>query len=323
MAKIKFSFILKLVFVGAILAGISAMVVMKLIFTMSTITMPDFTGIPLKNAENVAQRMGLEIKVEDRIHSNMYKEGHILSQSVKPRSHIKKGRVIHVVLSKGSKMVEVPPLIGLAGSKAALLLKNSDLMEGFKSETTSGIYREGVVMAQSPPAGENVPFNHQINILKSAGPKKPDYMMPGFLGKNISAAYGVLKEKKLFIEELNVKNDEGPESGTILSQDPPPGYKVNMDTPIILTISKRPSDTSLKQRLIRVNHRFTGYRVAKLVKVTVFSLNGSEIIYNKITQPGETISISARVRGDALVQFFVGTELIEEMAFNAPGAGYE
>ena len=49
-------------------------------------------------------------------------------------------------------------------------------------------------------------------------------------------------------------------------------------------------------------------------------LNGSEIIYNDITQPQQKIRVNAKVRGDALVQVFIGTELLKEIEFKGPGA---
>ena len=86
---------------------------------------------------------------------------------------------------------------------------------------------------------------------------------------------------------------------------------------INFTTSKQPSDRALRKRLIRIAYKFDASNIAKLVKIKVLSLNGSEIVYNSITEPGQTVVKNARVIGDALAQVFIGTELYKEYEFKS------
>ena len=153
MSKVKFSFIIKLVFMGSLLSVLTAAFVMKFLFSISTITMPDFTGVPLENARKVAERLKLDLKVQDEVHSNIHQKGCIVTQLTKPKEKIKKGRIIYVIVSKGSKLVTVPRITGLLKSKAMINLKNSDLEEGYESEVSSRIYKENSIIAQAPAPG--------------------------------------------------------------------------------------------------------------------------------------------------------------------------
>lgn len=315
MEKIKGSFILKLIFIGFILFGLTAVLVMKLLFAVSTITLPDFTGTTLEKAQKMASRAGIEIKVENEIDSNMYDKGFIVSQDMPPKSKLKKGRAIYVVVSKGSKIVPVPSIIGSLMSKAVIELKNAFLDTGYETSVSSFITPNDTVIAQSPPAGENAPSGSTVNILKSTGPKDFEFMMPDFKGKNISDIYSIMKQYGLTIASLSVKDDEAQESGTIIIQSPESGYKINKDTPIIFTASIKPNDMKMKQRLIKFSYRLDNTTSPALVKINVLSLNGGETVYNEMTQPGRIVSESATVRGDALVQFFVGTQAVKEVEF--------
>jgi beta-lactam-binding protein with PASTA domain len=237
-----------------------------------------------------------------------------------PKSKIKKGRAVYVVVSKGSKIVPVPSIIGSLLSKATIELKNAFLDTGYEAAVSSFIAPQDTVMAQSPPAGENAPSGSAVNILKSTGPKDFEFMMPDFKNKNVSAIYDIMKKYELTIASLSITDDDTLDSGTIISQSPDAGYKINKDTAIVFTASKKPSDSRLKQRLIKFSYRLDNTTTPALVKINVLSLGGSETVYNEMTQPGRIISESVSVRGDALVQFFVGTQAVKEVEFKLEDA---
>lgn len=320
MEKIKGTFILKLIVTGFILSGLTAMLVMKLLYSVGTITIPDMTGVPLEKAQKVGARVGIEIKVENEVDNNMYEKGCIVSQDMPPKSKIKKGRAIYVVVSKGSKIVPVPNVIGSLLSKAIIELKNSNVDTGYEASVSSFVVPQDVVIAQSPPAGESIPSGSQINILKSTGPRDFEFMMPDFSSRNISEVFSMMKQYALSISSISVQDDDALPSGSIISQSPEAGYKINKDTQIVLTASKQPDDQRLKQRLIKFSYRLENTDSPALVKINVLSLGGSETVYNEMTQPGKVINESATVRGDALVQFYVGPEVVKEAEFRLEDA---
>lgn len=319
MEKIKFTYILKLIATGVIVSGVTAGIVMKLALHLGAITLPDFSGMPLEKAQKQASRMGFDLKVEDHIPSPVVPKGSIISQNIKPRAQIKKGRAVYVMVSSGSKTVTVPDLANMTKSKAVVFLKNSDLEAGTDAAIYSSIYKEDTIIAQAPPAGAQLQANLGVNTLKSLGPGKPGYVMPDCKGKNITDIYKALARRNIFVKSLEVVDSEELESGTITGQSPDAGYKINEDSAITLTISKKPSDLSLKKRLIKIYYTFEGRddNNAKLIRINVFSLNGSETVYSEMTEPGKSIGANAAVIGDAIVQVFLGTELLKETVYKA------
>ncbi len=315
MEKANKAFFFKLIIVGFFISIITALFVIKLIFSLSTITMPDFTGISFENAQKICSKLALELKVEDEIYSNIYEKGIVISQNLKPKSKIKKGRVVYVILSKGSKLVTTPDITNTLKSKAIIEIKNNDLDEGYESVIFSPIYKENFIIAQYPPPGVQIQFKSRINFLKSAGEKKQSFLMPDFLNQNIFSVYKILSSKKIFLNKLIIEDNENFNTGTIINQEPPYGHKINSDTQIILTATKKPSDTFLKKRLIKIVYTLTESNVARLIKINVFSLSGNETIFNDVIEPQKTISLNTNVIGDAYVQIFMGNELLKELEY--------
>ncbi|MFP4466612.1 MAG: PASTA domain-containing protein [Candidatus Goldiibacteriota bacterium] len=319
MSKIKVSYIFRLVFLGIILFAASTYAVIWFISAFSTITMPDFRGVSFENAKKATNKLDLEIRIENEVYSNVYAEGFIVDQNTKPKTKIKKGRLVYVTVSKGSKMVTVPDIKNLPKARALLMLRNADLEPGYETSVSDSA-EENTVLSQSPPPGETVPFNYSVNILVSSGENPKDYIMPDVTGINIFDVHRLLRKKDLFVEKLSVSTDNSLESGIILEQAPAPGYKVNKETPITMIANRQDDDIRLKRRLINIDFRLTGHKSSKFARVNVLSLSGSETVYSGITEPGAPIRAEAAVRGDALAQFFISGRLQSEKEFPAPEA---
>ncbi len=316
MAYNKTTFIIKLLFTGLMLAIFTALFTFKFVSSFGTINMPDLTGMDQEKAKAVCAKLKIEFKISDTVYSSIYESGKVINQSIKPKMPIKKGRTVYVTVSKGSKMVVVPDIRGTLKSKALLTLKNADLSYGTECSVKSQIYPENVIISQWPAPGTEVPFDYPINTVRSIGRGTDNYIMPDWKGASVNDIYKSLRKTGLYISKLEVKNDPNLASGTVISQSPSPGYIVNKDIPIILTVSKIDTDQTLKKRLIRITYAVTSPdNVPKLVKINLLSLNGSETVYNKMTSPSEKIDIMAGVRGDAYAQIFVNGILESEQEY--------
>jgi|GEM_PF-1424369 len=322
MAEKKSVYIIKLALTGAILAVLTAMFTVKFVSSIGTINMPDLTGMDQEKAKAACARLKIDFKVSDTVFNAIYEPGKVINQSIKPKMPIKKGRTVYVTISKGSKMVTVPDIRGSLKSKALLTLKNSDLSYGAESSVKSQVYAENIIISQWPAPGTEVPFDHPVNTVRSLGRGTDNFVMPDWKGASVYEIYRSLRKTGLYIDKLEVKNDLSLPSGTVISQQPEPGYIVNKDIPISLTVSKIDSDLTLKKRLIRITYSVTSPdNVPKLLKITVLSLNGSETVYNKMTSPSDKVDIMAGVRGDAYAQFFVNGILESEQEYRNGGSG--
>jgi serine/threonine-protein kinase len=314
MEKVKVSYILKLSVIGFILMIAAAATINRVISTLSTISMPDLTGLKLERAQKISARMKIELKVEDEINSPIYEAGAIIAQDIQARSEIKKGRTVYVVVSKGFKLVLIPDVTNRPRAEALVMIKNSDLLEGFDTIIASPFIKDTNVISQSPDAGQEVPSGIRINLLRSSGPRTKNFIMPRLSGKDTLEVFSILKNKGLHIDSLSAETGSTAASGTIIAQSPPSGYMVNEKSAITLKASINENDSRLKKRIINISYTSQS-TTPQLIRINVLSLNGSETVYNEVAQPNDPVNVSAAVRGQAVVQIYGANELLKEMEF--------
>ncbi|MGD0566445.1 MAG: PASTA domain-containing protein, partial [Candidatus Goldiibacteriota bacterium] len=313
MEKVRFSYILKLTVIGFILMFAAAATITRIISALSTISMPDLTGIKLDRAQKLAFRMKIDLKVEDEINSPLYDAGSIIAQDIQARSEIKKGRTVYVVVSKGFKLVQIPDITDRPKAEALVMIKNAGLLEGFDAIIASPSIKDTNVISESPGAGQVVPAGIKINMLRSSGPRVKNFVMPRLTGRDTMEVFSILKSRDLHIESLSAESGGSETSGSaasgvIISQSPQAGFLVNEKSAITLRASINENDTRLKKRMINISYT-SASTTPQLIRINVLSLNGSETVYNEVAQPNDPVSVSAAVRGQAVVQIYGGTEL--------------
>src|SRR3954466_2282121 len=107
-------FYVKLLLLGAFLAAFTAFAVMRLAIHGGVVTMPDLAGKTRLASAGEMRRLGLELKVDDQRFSSAQPNEAVLEQDIPAGSRIKRGRTVHVVVSRGPAQVVAPELTGMS-----------------------------------------------------------------------------------------------------------------------------------------------------------------------------------------------------------------
>ena len=147
---------------------------------------------------------------------------------------------VTLYISKGEKKpdkVAVPPIVGMYASDAAATLAANNLSDGgTSSEEYSDDYAEGMIISQSPEAGEKVNEGTSISYVVSKGPKPADQVkVPSLTGKTLGAAISALNARNLTYTEVDIDSAEA--SGIIVKVDPGEGTSVDVGTVVTLYVS--------------------------------------------------------------------------------------
>ena len=147
---------------------------------------------------------------------------------------------ITLYISKGEKRpdkVSVPPIVGMYASDAAATLAANNLSDGgTSSEEYSDDYAEGMIISQSPEAGEKVNEGTSISYVVSKGPKPADQVkVPSLTGKTLGAAISALNARNLTYTEVDIDSAEA--SGIIVKVEPGEGTSVDVGTVVTLYVS--------------------------------------------------------------------------------------
>jgi beta-lactam-binding protein with PASTA domain len=239
-----------------LIALFSALAAMRLAIHGREVRVPDLRGMAMVRAEAAANDSGLIVSIEDRFYSSTVGEGEVISQFPAAGSRVRRGWRIRVAESLGPQRVTIPDLKGQTELAATLNLHQRSLELGTISPVPSTTTPPGEIVAQSPPPDATEVAEPKVNVLIAEPPAKPEYVMPDFIGRDLSLARQKIAKAGLPPPQvylapalptaavqapppnMAVGPVRIPNSGKIISQSPAPGSRVRADTQTRLQIAR-------------------------------------------------------------------------------------
>lgn len=138
------------------------------------LTMPDLSGFTKEKAlarlDKIKKKEGFTYSIGDikETYSLKVKKGEIISQSPKPGTKVRTNEPVHLVISRGPEMIQVPKITNLTKEKAEKKLKKAGFSADVQTEYSSQV-SEGTVIRQSRRAGEKAAKGSSIQIVISLG----------------------------------------------------------------------------------------------------------------------------------------------------------
>jgi beta-lactam-binding protein with PASTA domain len=223
-----FNLVVRLTVLVAV-AVLSAVTTIRLSIRGRETTVPNLVGVPLQTAEGTAREQGLDIKVQDKLYSNL-PSGSIVSQLPSAGTPIKMGQHVDVLVSLGPKNVAVPEVVGSSLRAAEITAVQRGLTLGDVAQIHSARGAAGEIIAQDPPAASAAARGPAVNLLVSLGSAAPAYYCPSFVGRSLAEARPAIEKAGFKVGQVVPVTGEGGVPGAILSQSPPPGSKIDRDT---------------------------------------------------------------------------------------------
>ena len=118
----------------------------------NNVVCPDVRGKTVEEAREMAQKKGLPLVVLRYENRSDVPYNHITVQKPEANISIRSGRIVHVIVSEGPKLTEVPNLTGRSLQEAEETLREKNLEVGKIIQIPHT--REGKVIAQLPKGGE-------------------------------------------------------------------------------------------------------------------------------------------------------------------------
>jgi serine/threonine-protein kinase len=140
--------------------------------------------------------------------------------------------------------VEVPNVVGETSDAARLLLIDAGLDFDMTSRQPSPTVEEGKVISQDPPAGSQADRGSMVRLVISTGPPPaPITEVPDVEGLSEDEAIRRLEDAG-FNWRVSEDESEDVDEGEVISQRPPGGTRVPLDTLIQITVSSGPPATT-------------------------------------------------------------------------------
>jgi eukaryotic-like serine/threonine-protein kinase len=226
--RIRFLFRLFLLFTFlTAIALISAITTIRLTIQGNQETLPNLVGVNLIAANRVASGMGLVVKVEDKLFSNKYAANQVIYQEPPPDTKVKEGQHVHVLVSLGPPQITVPDLVGSSARVAQIVAVQRGLTVGDVARVSWSGAQVGQVVAQDPPPSNTGLESPAINLLVSLGQDTPAYVCPNFVGIKLDQVRSAIQKAGFTIAKVNAVSGAPAASGTILSQSPAAGTRID------------------------------------------------------------------------------------------------
>ncbi len=216
---------------------ISAALTLRIVRNSQTTSVPNLTGRTLGAATNDAGQRRLRVKVTDRKNHPRIGSGRVIEQDPRPGTSIKENRTLRVVLSMGPRKTTVPNVQGQALRSARLRLDSMGVAIRRIIEAPSAV-SDDTVLIQVPDAGTVENLGDGVLLVVARNGSMRDYVMPDLIGKNLTDITRAFESRGFVPPQVRYKSYPGLVRGTILSQSPLSGYRLNPRTAVIFEVSE-------------------------------------------------------------------------------------
>jgi len=201
------------------------------------VTVPALEGLPAEDARQALYDVGLRMQVETNQYDEKVPRECIISQEPATGESVKKGRLIMVVVSKGSKTGKVPNLRNQPERKALLDLKRQGFTIGNVRRIYSTDYPKDAVMQMTPSPGTTVSKETPIDIIICSGEEPVGAVVPDLAGETLADAKQKLEAAGLKLGSVDYVDNPGQASETVVSQSVASSTNVPHETAVNLVVA--------------------------------------------------------------------------------------
>lgn len=250
-------FRLVLAFLAIAMAGlVSAVVTMRFAIHGAEVRVPDLQGLTVSEAVHKTANLGLNLGIDNKYYSVDVPGGRVLAQSPLPGAIVRREWRMRVTESLGPQRVAIPKVVGQQERVAAIEVRRVGLeLEETAQMPYSGA-QPGTVIAQNPEQGAGGVERPSVSLLVStpAPNPAPAMVMPPLTGMPLAAATAAVVHAGLKVGPVQstyaaaapaadadggmAPADTVDPSGTVLSQTPAPGHKVEPGMTVTFRVSQ-------------------------------------------------------------------------------------
>ncbi len=220
--------------------GLAAYTSFSLFVRSGVTTVPSVIGLTRDDAANLLTDQGLRLRLadEDGRYDDKVPAGRVARQNRDPRTLVKRGSSVAVVLSKGPRRVEVPDLTGKPLPAAQAAISGSGLGLG-RILGAFAAHREppGSVLEQDPDPGSSVSPATGVDLLLAMATPGERYVMPDLVYRSYDQVRPYFERLGFKLGSVKFERYEGVAAGVILRQFPLPGHPLTRDDAVSLVVA--------------------------------------------------------------------------------------
>lgn len=199
---------------------------------------PNLVALTQAEAETVITGEGFVLGNVILQYSDVVSEGYVISHNPPAGTAAMPGDEIDIVVSDGPMPIVVPNFVGMDEFSAIVAVFTEGLTIGLITDQYDNSVPAGVVISQTPLAGETVEVGSPVDLVISLG--ATPVSVPTVIGMDQTDAVNLLITSGLFIGQITEEYNDIVAEGLVYSQSPLQGSAVPAGTAVDLWISKGP-----------------------------------------------------------------------------------
>jgi beta-lactam-binding protein with PASTA domain len=304
--------VVKLALFG-ILGAAVAVIAVKIVVTREGVVVPDLIGKDVVVALEMANKLGLSLKISERSFNPATPANHIISQDPRPGSWLKPEGMVRVVVSKGLGEATVPAVQGQPWREAKATLERYGLRLGEVVRVHSERVARETVIAQSPPAESKTMKGGTVTLLISEGPRPVSYVMPDLRGLPQHQASEITASMGLRVEKVSYTDWPDARAGSVVDQRPSPGLRVAGGEGVALVLAKRETTPIGSVGTFALfQHRMPAGSGQRRVQVVVTNAEEKRQVFDEIRDSGAEVRLLVKVKGETIARVYYDGVLVEE-----------
>ncbi|MCL2217411.1 MAG: Stk1 family PASTA domain-containing Ser/Thr kinase [Defluviitaleaceae bacterium] len=230
------------VIVAAIIGFVAYSIYQRLSGTDEYVLAPSVEGMTHEEARNLANELGINLVVFDRIHSDEFEYGVIIEQIQAPDFALDPRDPFHVIVSLGPEArYDAPNLESLTLTDARAIVENLPIeihlvIDYFDDETLPRDY----VQSQDPPLGTPLRDGDAITLRVARGPDLGYVTVPNIGRITEAEALEKLREAQLIPGVILLESSTIYAEGFVIRQEPEFGEEVPRDSMVSFVLSTGP-----------------------------------------------------------------------------------
>ena len=204
-----------------------------------TATVPSVTGLDVNDAKALLDREGLKYK-ELYVDSDDVKVNVVMYQNPEADTVVRKEDTVLISVSSGPAQLSMPDVVGMNIEDAKSLLQSYGFTQMTLYPVLNGDYSIGTVVSQTPAASDKADKETPVSISYSGGKTT----VPLLKNLTLAEAESILKQSQLKINPVltYVDTRNAKEHGKITGQSPAENLDVMLDSEVVLSIYRYPTD---------------------------------------------------------------------------------
>ncbi|MBV8602670.1 MAG: PASTA domain-containing protein [Candidatus Eremiobacteraeota bacterium] len=281
----------------------------------ATVLVPSLVGQTESDATRESERLGLKSVVVSRAISEQYPKDVVMGQQPPAGTHVREGRQVSIVVSRGVNIYSMPDLRYQSLRNARLELSRLRLDLGRTRYVANDDVPANHVVAQDPPPLSSVREGSTVSFVLSKGPPAA-VRVPSFVDMDVERARAEAERAKVHLGQIvwTPFGRSGPPRGIVVRQLPGPGVLADPFAPVSLQVSAGPGEYGYLLRQVHAAVLIPNNETdaAQRVRVQVRDDSGTWNVFDSYAQPGQRLDFNLTVIGTAWLDTYLNNELLNQ-----------